>query len=60
MTLWAAYANFDETRTGSLEASKMADFVVMNTDIMEVEAPKILKSKVTHTFIGGKMVYGKP
>ncbi len=60
MTLWAAYANFDETRTGSLEASKMADFVVMNTDIMEVEAPKILKAKVTHTFIGGKLVYGKP
>ena len=59
MTLWAAYANFDDTRTGSLEASKMADFVVMDSDIMEVEAPKILKAKVLHTFIGGKAVYSK-
>lgn len=57
MTLWAAYANFDETRTGSLEPSKMADFIVMDTDIMTVDAPKIPKAKVWHTYIGGKVVY---
>ena len=57
MTLWAAYANFDETRTGSLEASKMADFVVMDTDLMTVEAARIPKAKVANTFIGGKAVY---
>lgn len=57
MTLWAAYANFDETRTGSLEPSKIADFIVMDTDIMTVDAPKIPKAKVWHTYIGGKVVY---
>ncbi len=57
MTLWAAYANFDETRTGSLEPSKMADFVVMDTDLMTVEASKIPKAKVLHTFIGGQHIY---
>lgn len=57
MTLWAAYANFDETRTGSLEPSKMADFIVMDTDIMTVNATKIPKAKVWHTYIGGKVVY---
>lgn len=57
MTLWAAYANFDETRTGSLEPSKMADFIVMDTDIMTVDATKIPKAKVWHTYIGGKVVY---
>ena len=57
MTLWAAYANFDETRTGSLESSKMADFVVIDTDLMTVEAARIPKAKVVNTFIGGKAVY---
>ena len=59
MTLWAAYANFDETRTGSLEASKMADFIVMDTDLMTVAAEKIPKARVFHTFIGGQQVYSR-
>lgn len=59
MTLWAAYANFDESRTGSLEASKLADFVVMDSDIMTINSSKIPKAKVLATYIGGKMVYPK-
>lgn len=57
MTLWAAYANFDESRTGSLETGKLADFVVLNTDIMTAEPDKILKAKVMATFLGGVSVY---
>lgn len=57
MTLWAAYANFDETRTGSLESTKMADFVVMDTDLMEVEPQNILKAKVLNTFLNGELIY---
>ena len=59
MTLWAAYANFDETRTGSLEMGKLADFVVLNTDIMTAEPSKILKSKVKATYLGGEAVYSR-
>ena len=59
MTLWAAYANFDETRTGSLETGKLADFVVLNTDIMTAEPSKILKSKVKATYLGGEAVYSR-
>ncbi len=57
MTLWAAYANFDETRTGSLETGKLADFVVLNTDIMTAEPSKILKTKVKATYLNGENVY---
>ena len=57
MTLWAAYANFDETRTGSLETGKLADFVVLNTDIMTAEPSKIVKAKVKATYLGGTNVY---
>ena len=57
MTLWAAYANFDETRTGSLETGKLADFVVLNTDIMTAEPSKIIKAKVKATYLGGTNVY---
>jgi predicted amidohydrolase YtcJ len=59
MTLWAAYANFDETRTGSLETGKLADFVVLNTDIMTAEPSKILKTKVKATFLGGAAVFSR-
>lgn len=57
MTLWAAYANFDETRTGSLETGKLADFVVLNTDIMTSEPSRILKAKVQATYLNGENVY---
>jgi predicted amidohydrolase YtcJ len=59
MTLWAAYSNFDETRTGSLEPSKMADFIVMDTDLMTVEPNRIPKAKVWHTYIGGQVVFAR-
>jgi len=55
--LWAAYANFDETRTGSLETGKLADFVVLNTDIMTAEPSKILKTQVKATYLNGENVY---
>jgi predicted amidohydrolase YtcJ len=33
MTAWAAYANFYESITGSLEANKQADFIILNKDL---------------------------
>ena len=35
MTVEAAYAQFRETETGSLETGKWADLVVLDTDLME-------------------------
>lgn len=57
MTIWAAYAAFEEKEKGSLEAGKWADFVVLDTDLMEAEQPKVLDTRVLMTFLAGEMVY---
>ncbi len=57
MTIWSAYANFEEKERGSIEKGKMADFVVLDEDIMEVDKSKIRKVKVLQTFVGGEKVY---
>lgn len=59
MTIWAAMSNKEENDKGSLEAGKFADFVVMDTDLMEAEPAKLKKARVKSTFIGGKKVFGK-
>jgi len=57
MTLWAAYANFEEESKGSLEEDKFADFVVLDKDIMEISEKKIPDVKVLATYINGELVY---
>lgn len=53
MTIWAAYANFEDQEKGSIEAGKYADFVILNQDIMKVSEEKILLTKVHQTYING-------
>jgi len=57
MTIWAAYANFEETKKGSIEEGKCADFVILDKDIMQVPFKKILDTKVLKTFIAGERIY---
>lgn len=52
-----AYSNFLEGKTGSLEAGKQADFVVVDQNIFELAAQDISKSKVLQTFVDGNEVY---
>lgn len=58
MTIDAAYASFTENTLGSLERGKLADIVVLNQDIMTVDADKLLSTKVLATLIEGQVVYG--
>ncbi|MGH7752389.1 MAG: amidohydrolase, partial [Gemmatimonadales bacterium] len=60
MTLWPAYAAFMEAETGSLTAGKVADFVVLDQDIMTVGPDDILKTNVLLTVLGGRVVYRRP
>ena len=57
MTIWPAYAAFQEKELGSLSPGKYADFVVLDRDIMTVPSNEILATQVLSTFIGGKSVY---
>ncbi|HEY0529393.1 MAG TPA: amidohydrolase [Gemmatimonadaceae bacterium] len=57
MTMWPAYASFEENLTGSLTPGKYADFVVLDRDIMRVPETEILSTRVLSTWIGGKQVY---
>ncbi len=57
MTIWAAYANFEDQEKGSLELGKFADFILVDQDPMKVELNKIPVTKVLSTYIGGEKVY---
>jgi predicted amidohydrolase YtcJ len=57
MTIWAAKANFEEDIKGSIEIGKLADFVVVDQDIMTITETDIPGVKVLYTFIGGEELY---
>jgi predicted amidohydrolase YtcJ len=57
ITIWPAYAGFQESVLGSLTPGKYADFVVLDRDIMRIPDAEILGTRVVSTWIGGKPVY---
>lgn len=59
MTIWAAYSNFEEHEKGSIEAGKFADFIILDKNIMEVDASEIPNVKVISTFVAGQSVYNQ-
>lgn len=56
-TINNAYLLFQETQTGSLEAGKWADFVILDRDILTCPLDEIKGIKVVRTYLGGRMVY---
>jgi len=57
MTIWAAKSNFEEKEKGSLEAGKLADFIILDKDIMKAGESELLQINVLKTFLGGEKVY---
>ena len=55
MTIWAAYSNFEDNEKGSIEVGKFADFIILDKDIMTVDAKEIPNIKVLKTVVGGEI-----
>jgi predicted amidohydrolase YtcJ len=56
-TLNSAYAAFEENVKGSIEVGKLADLVVLNEDILEIDPARICSVKVDLTVCDGKIIY---
>ncbi|MDH3403851.1 MAG: amidohydrolase [Acidobacteriota bacterium] len=55
-----AYAGFQEESLGTLEAGKLADFVVLSRDLLAVDPASIPEVRVLRTVVGGATVYEEP
>ncbi len=55
-TVAPAYFTFDEDIKGSIEAGKLADFVILSDNILEVPSAQIRNIKVNRVFIDGKEI----
>ena len=56
-TLNAAYSGHREKDEGSLEAGKLADFIVVSQDLFKIEPSKIGVTQVLLTMVGGQVAY---
>ena len=56
-TLGSAYASFEEDIKGSIEAGKLADFLILSGDPTEVPPDAIKDIKVEKTIIGGEILH---
>jgi predicted amidohydrolase YtcJ len=59
-TRHAAYAAFEEQSKGTLSVGKLADIVVLSSDLRTVPADQIRATKVRYTIVGGRVVYQEP
>lgn len=56
-TLNNARLHFDETRKGSLEPGKLADFILVDRDLLNCPVNDVRDTKVLLTMVGGKVVW---
>ena len=58
-TTAAAYAGFDEERTGALTVGRLADFVIVDRDLLTVPSNDIPSVRVLMTVVGGDIVFDR-
>ncbi len=58
-TINNAAAAFEADIRGSLKAGKLADITVFDRNMLKIAPADILKTEVTHTIVGGKVVFSK-
>jgi hypothetical protein len=58
-TINNAWLLFKEHQVGSLEPGKLADFIVLDTDLLTCPTDQIEKTKVLQTYLAGKQVFSR-
>jgi predicted amidohydrolase YtcJ len=58
-TINNAFLTFEESRKGSLEAGKLADFIVLDRDILTCPVDEVKDIKVDATYLGGARVFAR-
>ena len=56
-TKWSAYAESFENELGTLEPGKLADVIVLDRNLFDIDPQEIRFAKVNLTFSDGKLVY---
>ncbi len=56
-TINNAFLTFEEKEKGSLEAGKLADFIILKQDIMTCPLDELKNIEVEATYLGGKLVF---
>jgi predicted amidohydrolase YtcJ len=55
-----AYAGFEEDKKGILSPGKLADFIVVDRDLLSVPTDELKDVKVLRTYVGGQQIYESP
>ena len=56
-TTGSAHANFAEHDRGSIEAGNLADVIVLSHNVHTIPPQRLLDTTVTHTLVGGEIIY---
>jgi len=59
-TVGACYASFDERIKGEIKEGYLADFVVLDKDLTNINPRDIWNTSVLYTILDGKIVYSYP
>jgi predicted amidohydrolase YtcJ len=59
-TVDAAYAGFMEDSKGSIKPFMLADFTILDKDLLAIAPPEILATRVVYTIVGGAVGYEGP
>jgi predicted amidohydrolase YtcJ len=54
-----AFLTFEEAKKGSLEPGKVADFILLDRDILTCPVNEVKDIQVVETYLGGKRVYAR-
>ena len=57
MTLWNAYAAFEEAEVGSISVGKRADMTITDQNLMTIDEAGMLATKPIMTIVGGEVVF---